>query len=350
MNRDVLFYEPEDSFGFLSNFAPYTVEFEQRVWPTSEHCYQASKFTDTKIISLIHQAETAEVAFQLSREFQHQIREDWLQIRYQRMYEIVRAKFNQHKRLAHLLVATQDRTIKEHSHTDDYWGDGGDDHGENKLGEILMIIRDQLKQSPAIKCLQYVESSSLPTQWGSFTMYGFIEPKSGQEHLALTFGKWSEQDVVLARIHSECLTGEAFTSLRCDCGPQLQQAMAAIAKHGAGVLVYLRQEGRGIGLLNKIKAYRLQDRGVDTVEANHLLGFETDLRKYDICQVIFEFLNINSIDLMTNNPEKIAAVEKMGVTVNKRIEMKLTVNDHNRSYLLTKQEKMGHLLNKYDIF
>ena len=349
MTNDLWFYEPFDANGYLSNFADYPVTLEQQEWQTSEHCYQASKFTNKTIINQIKNATSPESAFELSRKFSDKVRDDWLDTRYQRMLDIVSAKFNQHTRLAYYLVATEDRIIKEHSHKDDYWGDGGDGHGKNCLGKILMQVREELKQTPRFSLLRYSESTKLPTQFGQFKMHGFYEPKTGKEHVVLSFGSWQEDEAVLLRIHSECLTGDAFASLRCDCGAQLQFAMKTIAENGSGMLIYLRQEGRGIGLLNKIKAYNLQDQGADTVEANVMLGFESDLRSYSFCKGIFEFFNIKNVNLMTNNPLKLQALDEIGIHVNQRIPLNDGHNSHNKHYLTTKKNKMGHILTIEDI-
>ncbi|MEW6993629.1 GTP cyclohydrolase II [Colwelliaceae bacterium MEBiC 14330] len=208
-----------------------------------------------------------------------------------------------------------------------------------------MQVREELKQTARFSLLRYTESTKLPTQYGQFKMHGFYEPNTGKEHVALSFGKWNEDQPVLLRIHSECLTGDAFSSLRCDCGPQLQIAMKKIAENGSGLLIYLRQEGRGIGLLNKIKAYNLQDKGADTVEANVLLGFESDQRKYFFCKGIFEFFSINTVSVMTNNPLKLQALDEIGINVSKRVPLDDGQNSYNKSYLTTKKNKMGHLLN-----
>src|SRR5690554_3440236 len=156
-------------------------------------------------------------------------------------------------------------------------------------------------------------------------------------------GNVADGEPVLLRIHSECLTGDALFSMRCDCGPQLEAAMRRIAAEGRGVVLYLRQEGRGIGLLNKIKAYKLQDEGADTVEANEQLGFGADMRDYSICNSMLNHLKITSIRLMTNNPRKVAAIEAMGITVTERVPLQMESNPHNAKYLATKAGKLGHL-------
>jgi GTP cyclohydrolase II len=345
MNRELFFYEPFDEDGYLSNFADYPIEVDEQTWKTSEHCYQASKFTDNVIINKIKSASTPAETFLLSRKYNSHTRDDWFDIRYQRMLDIVRAKFSQHTKLAYYLVATENKIIKEHSHKDDYWGDGGDGHGKNCLGKILMQVREELKCTDRFSLLRYAESSILPTLYGEFKMYGFYEPTTGKEHVALTFGRWEKNQPVLLRMHSECLTGDAFSSLRCDCGPQLQVAMKKIADNGSGILIYLRQEGRGIGLLNKIKAYNLQDKGADTVEANVLLGFESDQRQYNFCKGIFEFFSINSVSVMTNNPRKLQALGDIGININKRVPLNDGHNSYNKHYLSTKKNKMGHFLN-----
>ena len=190
----------------------------------------------------------------------------------------------------------------------------------------------------------YVASSQLPTKWGTFTMHGFLEPGTGKEHVVLTMGDVGEGQPVLGRVHSECLTGDALFSLRCDCGFQLEAALTALADEGRGALLYLRQEGRGIGLMNKIRAYNLQDGGADTVEANELLGFGADQRDYGICKPMLAHLGITSLKLLTNNPRKVKALEDFGITVAERIPLKTGLNPFNRNYLATKAGKLGHLL------
>lgn len=190
---------------------------------------------------------------------------------------------------------------------------------------------------------RYVESSRLPTAWGEFDMHGFEDAESNKEHVVLTMGDVGDGEPVLARVHSECLTGDALFSMRCDCGNQLQAAMKAIAEEGRGAIFYLRQEGRGIGLLNKIKAYKLQDAGADTVEANEQLGFGADMRDYSLLKPMLEHLNIQSVRLMTNNPRKVAALEEHGVEVVERIALETGSNPHNEKYLSTKAGKLGHM-------
>jgi len=195
--------------------------------------------------------------------------------------------------------------------------------------------------------IEYVADSKLPMPWGTFTMVGFEDTETGKEHIAMVYGDVSGDAPVLARIHSECLTGDALFSLRCDCGFQLQEALKRIAENGRGVLLYLRQEGRGIGLLNKIKAYHLQDQGADTVEANEQLGFEADMRDYSMCEPMLEHLKIKAVNLMTNNPRKVAALEKYGVNVAQRVPLQVGKNRHNEEYLATKMDKLGHMMTEH---
>lgn len=178
-------------------------------------------------------------------------------------------------------------------------------------------------------------------------MHGFEEIETGKEHLAITLGDVSTiagSKAPLGRTHSECLTGDALFSMRCDCGFQLQEALRSIAAEGRGVLLYLRQEGRGIGLLNKVRAYALQDQGADTVEANVALGFAPDLRDYSICKPMLDHLGVDALRLMTNNPRKVDALEKLGITIAERVPIEVGRNPHNDHYLLTKAGKLGHLL------
>lgn len=189
---------------------------------------------------------------------------------------------------------------------------------------------------------QFISQAKLPTRFGDFMIHGFAETETGQEHIALSYGSWETDTVVPIRIHSECLTGDALFSTRCDCGFQLERALENIVDKGYGVLLYLRQEGRGIGLLNKIKAYDLQDKGFDTVEANQHLGFDADLRDYSICKLMLEKLGIAKVELMTNNPKKMIALEGMGIQVVARQPIDHGVTKDNKHYLMTKTSKMGH--------
>lgn len=190
--------------------------------------------------------------------------------------------------------------------------------------------------------VRFVQSCRLPTPFGVFDMHGFEEVATGKEHVVLSLGIVDDGEPVLARTHSECLTGDALFSMRCDCGYQLEEALRCIALEGRGLLMYLRQEGRGIGLLNKIKAYRLQDQGADTVEANVRLGFAADLRDYSMCKDMLEHLGVGAIRLMTNNPRKVDALQMLGVSVTERVPLQVGRNPHNEGYLDTKRAKLGH--------
>jgi GTP cyclohydrolase II len=192
--------------------------------------------------------------------------------------------------------------------------------------------------------IKFIASSKLPTPFGTFTMHGFEDSETGKEHVALTYGELTGDAVILGRIHSECLTGDALFSLRCDCGFQLETAMKNITEAGAGFILYLRQEGRGIGLLNKIRAYNLQDAGANTVEANEQLGFAADLRNYAMCEPMLAHLGVNKVKLMTNNPKKLAAMAEYGVNVVAREPLQVGKNMHNEHYLKTKADKLGHMM------
>ncbi len=190
--------------------------------------------------------------------------------------------------------------------------------------------------------------AEFPSAYGIFNVYAYRNTLDGQEHLAFVKGDLTNKKDVLIRVHSECLTGDVFASLRCDCGPQLEAAMAMLAQHEYGVLVYLRQEGRGIGLLNKIRAYQLQDKGQDTVQANESLGFKPDLRDYGVGAQILCDLGLTSVRIITNNPRKIVGLEGYGLNVTDRVTLPPACNSHNLQYLLTKREKMGHWLDGLD--
>ena len=187
-------------------------------------------------------------------------------------------------------------------------------------------------------------SARLPTRYGPFRIHAFVCPFTGEEHVALVRGRVDGRKDVLVRLHSECLTGDVFGSWRCDCGEQLDAAMRTISGSPQGVLLYLAQEGRGIGIANKVAAYHLQDHGVDTVAANHLLGFPADLRSYRCAACMLRVLGVRSLRLMTNNPGKIEQLQAYGVRVTERIPLEVPARASNRGNLLTKKEKMHHLL------
>jgi 3,4-dihydroxy 2-butanone 4-phosphate synthase / GTP cyclohydrolase II len=209
----------------------------------------------------------------------------------------------------------------------------------------ICTIEDLIKyRRTREKLVERIEVVKLPTDYGDFNLYLYQSRIDAQHHLALVCGDVAGKRNVLVRVHSECLTGDVFGSRRCDCGPQLHSAMRQVAEAGCGVIVYMRQEGRGIGLAPKIKAYKLQEQGYDTVEANQKLGFEMDLREYGLGAQILADLGLKTIRLLTNNPRKVVGLEGYGLEIVEQLPIKVKPNIHNARYLSTKREKLGHLL------
>ncbi len=215
-----------------------------------------------------------------------------------------------------------------------------EEHGL-KILSIAQIIAQRRRTE---RLIERVAEARLPTRYGKFQAIAYKSHVDTGEHIALTIGEWSPDEPVLVRIHSECLTGDVFHSMRCDCGDQIDLSLKQLAEEGNGIFLYMRQEGRGIGLHNKIKAYSLQDQGLDTVEANETLGFEPDLRHYGVGAQILEDLGVRKLNLLTNNPKKVVGLSGFDLEIVDRIPVEVEVTDENRTYMKTKKTRMGHIL------
>ena len=231
----------------------------------------------------------------------------------------------------------------------------GEDGTMMRTKELVQLAKDMNIKMISIKDLQHyrkvhekfvdrVTVTKMPTKYGEFTAYGYVNKLNGEHHIALVKGDIGDGKDVLCRVHSECLTGDTFGSLRCDCGQQFAAAMTQIEKEGRGILLYMRQEGRGIGLINKLKAYELQEKGMDTLEANLALGFKGDEREYYIGAQILRDLGVKDLNLLTNNPDKVYQLEEFGMEISKRVPIQMDATEYDLYYLKTKQFKMGHIL------
>lgn len=335
---------------FLSNYYPAAVCLDGAWYPAVENAYQAAKTRDPEVRERIAAADPDE-AKRLGRLSLDQ--PGWEEMKVAVMRGLVGQKFRD-ERMRRLLLSTGTAELVEgNDWGDDFWGMCGG-RGQNFMGLILMAvraraIRDAAGSVPVITGgaagVGLAARASIPTVYGPFTAWAYRGVLDGSEHLALTAGNVRGGESVLVRVHSECLTGEALGSLRSDCGPQLDAALAAVAGAGTGAVLYMRgHEGRGIGLLAKLRAYALQNAGFDTVDANSAMGLPEDARDYRAAARILADLGVRSIRLLSNNPAKTRALTALGIKVTEQLPLITPSNQHNIGYLMTKRDRMGHEL------
>jgi GTP cyclohydrolase II len=352
---------PEDVRGFfgewafLNSFFPAIVPIDGQLYPSLGHAFQAAKTVDSDRRSEIRNTFDYNRVLALGRSGHR--REDWSEVRLSIMESLTEAKFTQPWFRLQLLATCPMRLVDDNGDDDEFWGESSRG-GLNHMGRILMRIREaelaassrpkvpEQSAAPGQLCVRRVVVTRFPTSYGCFRAYTYRDDDANTEHVALVAGDIRDRERVGVRIHSECLTGDVFASMKCDCGQQLDTALRRIVQHGAGVLIYLRgQEGRGIGILAKMRAMELQDTvGLDTIDANLVLGFPADLRDYGAAAAILKDLGVASVRLMSNNPDKIRALRLNDIVVDDVVPLLTEPHLENYRYLRAKRDRLGHHL------
>ena len=354
-SHTIIVQDDADAYYELHNSYPRTIRINHMYWLSVEHYYQAQKFQQSADQQLIYRAKTPEAARELGRTSTAERVPSWETHKAEVMQDALYEKFKQNEDLKQLLIETGTALIHYVSTTEQYWGITSEGVGQNALGTLLMAVRTKLQtfEQMRVQASQQTPWMSIqkdvlvPTVYGDLRFNVYMDNK-GKEHIAILFGTIHPGRPVLTRIHSECLTGDLFKSLKCDCGEQLEsalQAMQQAAEQGSGgVLLYMRDEGRGIGLGNKLRAYKFQEQGLDTREANEVLDLPVDARSYHLPARILQELGITQVQLMTNNPDKIRGLTMEGIQV-VRETIQSPENPHNVDYIATKNNSMGHSIN-----
>ncbi|MBO0822258.1 MAG: GTP cyclohydrolase II [Actinobacteria bacterium] len=336
-------------WSFLSNYYPVVVRFEGDLYASVEHAYQAAKTTDGQVRRDIRSTLDPDRAKELGRA--HLNRPDWDAVKMPVMHELVAAKFSLPFFKERLIATGAAQLVEVNTWGDTFWG-VCDGVGENVMGKILMGVRDKVRLTSKDKSyasqatgVSRVVETGLCTRSGEFRAVGYADVNGG-EHIALVVGNVAGKEDVLVRVHSECLTGDVLDSVRCDCGEQLEIALRMVGREGLGVVTYLRgHEGRGIGLLAKLQAYRLQDtQRLDTVDANLELGLPVDARDYSVAAGILTDLGVRSIRLLSNNPAKLSGLSACGIAITKRVPLLTRPSTANHRYLAAKRDRLGHQL------